>query len=782
MFRKNKDEKVFRYSIRKYHFGAASVAVAALMFLGVRAEVVKANTSLDVAQATLGSSDSATGQSDEASRAVASTPVSAPTTASSETTPAEAETSATKVDKTKLQANYDKLLKLLPESGLQGEALENAKTLATKVQVVLADDSASAEAVEKAEKVLEEVLVAIENAQAKKAEETKSASTSSEVAKAEPVAEKQATAETGTPAVAEEAEKTEAKAKLQVSLERLEQAITQTPDHDLTRDILEKALAQVTLAKAVLGNTEVSLREIEDMNRAVKKSEGSVMIARNRLTSGRNDARNGKKMAEGVQFRAEVANSYQDTANNGNILYIATQMRGATDPASAKQIVSDSIQYKTRFNKNSNGKIISVDWMVYFNNHVKNFSNEYGVAGELYENYFQVPNEVNMPQNIQRVQYKVVQKLRGGRFRRIEPNGNPLSNEVTFDNPNPNTAVGGVELQKNENLTRDSWSSYSRGYANLYANRNRVYNDAYSKVPETKKHIENSAINAERVIWDDSNTAGNWKDAYIWRFTTTVPDRTTNEQLKNMKIVFGMYRKNTVGNYSGVHAIAANPVNLSAADVAKDFTPVKPADKLPVATPGALSQKEQNDLKAKVQAANPGKTVVVDPSGKATVTDPATGISHEIPSSDLVEKAKEETPVTPVKPVTPAKTEVKDPEHLTDKEKEAVKDKVEKANPGKNVTVDDQGNATVTDPTNGSSATIPSSDLVEKAKEETPVTPVKPVTPANDQATAQTNTRRAAKELPNTGTADSAVSMVAAAASALIGLGLAGRRRKEDEE
>ena len=36
--------------------------------------------------------------------------------------------------------------------------------------------------------------------------------------------------------------------------------------------------------------------------------------------------------------------------------------------------------------------------------------------------------------------------------------------------------------------------------------------------------------------------------------------------------------------------------------------------------------------------------------------------------------------------------------------------------------------------------------------------------------------------LPNTGTADSTVAMVAAAASALLGLGLAGRRRKEDEE
>ena len=66
-------------------------------------------------------------------------------------------------------------------------------------------------------------------------------------------------------------------------------------------------------------------------------------------------------------------------------------------------------------------------------------------------------------------------------------------------------------------------------------------------------------------------------------------------------------------------------------------------------------------------------------------------------------------------------------------------------------------------------------------------------TPANDQdaqtpanagqtASAQANARKAAKELPNTGTADSTVAMVAAAASALLGLGLAGHRRKEDEE
>ena len=57
-------------------------------------------------------------------------------------------------------------------------------------------------------------------------------------------------------------------------------------------------------------------------------------------------------------------------------------------------------------------------------------------------------------------------------------------------------------------------------------------------------------------------------------------------------------------------------------------------------------------------------------------------------------------------------------------------------------------------------------------------------TPANDSqtASAQANARTVAKELPYTGTADSTVAMVAAAASALLGLGLAGRRRKEDEE
>ena len=69
----------------------------------------------------------------------------------------------------------------------------------------------------------------------------------------------------------------------------------------------------------------------------------------------------------------------------------------------------------------------------------------------------------------------------------------------------------------------------------------------------------------------------------------------------------------------------------------------------------------------------------------------------------------------------------------------------------------------------------------DQAAQTPAVAPATTQAAANASQEAAANARKAAKELPNTGTADSTVAMVAAAASALLGLGLAGRR-KEDEE
>ena len=60
-----------------------------------------------------------------------------------------------------------------------------------------------------------------------------------------------------------------------------------------------------------------------------------------------------------------------------------------------------------------------------------------------------------------------------------------------------------------------------------------------------------------------------------------------------------------------------------------------PKAKVPVESFGNLTKEEQDKVKESVEKANPGKTVVVEPSGKVIITDPKTNISHEI-SEELV--------------------------------------------------------------------------------------------------------------------------------------------------
>ena len=124
----------------------------------------------------------------------------------------------------------------------------------------------------------------------------------------------------------------------------------------------------------------------------------------------------------------------------------------------------------------------------------------------------------------------------------------------------------------------------------------------------------------------------------------------------------------------------------------KDFTPVKPDEKVPAKDKDHLTPEEKKQVEEKVKAKNPGKEVTVGEDGTATVTDPTTGISHEIPGTDLVKQD-----FIPVMPMD--KVPVKDPDNLTKEEQDKVKKLVEKANPGKVVTVDEKGNATIKDPT-----------------------------------------------------------------------------------
>ncbi|PUH34090.1 hypothetical protein DB324_07110, partial [Limosilactobacillus reuteri] len=159
---------------------------------------------------------------------------------------------------------------------------------------------------------------------------------------------------------------------------------------------------------------------------------------------------------------------------------------------------------------------------------------------------------------------------------------------------------------------------------------------------------------------------------------------------------------------------------------AGNITPTVPGGKVTVKDPSHLTDDEKKQVKNNVDNANKdkfpaGTTVTVGADGTATVTYPD-GSKDTIPGDQLVQGQKGDT--TDAGNITPnipgGKVTVKDPSHLTDDEKNQVKNNVDNANKdkfpaGTEVTVGDDGTATVTYP-DGSKDTIPGDQLVQGQK------------------------------------------------------------------
>ena len=156
------------------------------------------------------------------------------------------------------------------------------------------------------------------------------------------------------------------------------------------------------------------------------------------------------------------------------------------------------------------------------------------------------------------------------------------------------------------------------------------------------------------------------------------------------------------------------------------ITPTVPGDKVTVKDPSHLTDDEKNQVKNNVDNANKdkfpeGTKVTVGDDGTATVNYPD-GSKDTIPGDQLVQGQKgDTTDAGKITPTVPGdKVTVKDPSHLTDDEKNQVKNNVDNANKdkfpeGTKVTVGDDGTATVTYP-DGSKDTIPGDQLVQGQK------------------------------------------------------------------
>ena len=375
--------------------------------------------------------------------------------------------------------------------------------------------------------------------------------------------------------------------------------------------------------------------------------------------TGSNDLRNNQPIPAGIQFRAEVAvsqpaeeNRPQNNHYNTNIL---NDINGKTDPNEAKRIVGRVTDYKIRYNKDENGKITTLDWLVFFNNHSENLDNTYGTdGGEVYRNYIQIPKEVNMPDTITRAQYASPRNPKffpGERLpRRYKPNGEPVSASSTFDKPTPDSASG-LPREGLDTFNLADWPSTGKGRSveNLATQLSRYFKSAADE-PATRDILKAAAINDDRLIVDRSTTGGSSFNSYVWSFTTTVPNDTTNEQLQDMKVIFGMMRSATAGANGAFINVASNPVNMWKSDI---YTPTgqdqtvkvgqQPDATKSIGNLNALPQGTTVAYKEAVDTKTPGEKQAI-----AVVTYPDTS-TKEVPVKVIVEKEA----VAPAKPVTP---------------------------------------------------------------------------------------------------------------------------------
>jgi len=265
------------------------------------------------------------------------------------------------------------------------DLLVAAKEELAKAELTLADSKVSQEEVDALVARLTNVLDQLRAVEVSQGKEDKNGESTQEATPeikpevAKPTPEISAKSEeTSENTNAEQLEK--AKASLKVSIDRLEQAIAQTPENDLTREILEKAIAQVAVAKSAFGGVEVSLRDVEDMNRVIKRNESSVMIARNRLTSGRNDVRNGAAIPVGTTLRADAGATYDNAVG----LYFTKEGDGSGYPAGTmlfrdrnqntadKQRVKD-VKDVVKVDVTKNGD--TYDWVIEFEGNPENHQN-----------------------------------------------------------------------------------------------------------------------------------------------------------------------------------------------------------------------------------------------------------------------------------------------------------------------------------------------------------------------------------------------------------------------
>ena len=352
-------EKVLRFSIRKYSFGAASVAVAALMFLGAR--VASADSVIE--NNSQNTTDVVKQKEKDKSLAEIQQPTDNKVEAAQNPSEKEMATNIESVVKAVDKANLRKVVEelnatLSSKSNLDNSVISPIKDRVQKGQALLDSDTATQKDVNDLLSLLENDLTVLSNAtkESSKVQETTTEN-------------KTEIRDNKTASELSEADKTisDKKESLKLSAEQLQAVVLELPEHESTKEVFEKANELLGLAQGVIQSTTVSLTDVEQMNKLVKRMFISVKNATTRLSSGSRDPRNGQRMSQGTGERAAAVS--QTWTSEKNILsyqrFRVSDTNGDLQNAN-RQLAESKVDMTARFETINGSKYVVYD--VFFNN------------------------------------------------------------------------------------------------------------------------------------------------------------------------------------------------------------------------------------------------------------------------------------------------------------------------------------------------------------------------------------------------------------------------------
>jgi len=376
-------ERYLRYGIRKYSFGAASVAIAAgLMFLGTGAvsatEVEGGNetSSTTTPTPTIGDEGANHGANSSKPTTYDAEPVltrdasedTASSQASDENTEATATESSTETvaDKTILKDTISDLelgLSKIARSKVPASTIANAEKVLADAKAILAKGNASQSEVDTVAKAsrsqvsiiasMPKVLGVTPAESENKVEAISAAPTATE-------AEKPVEA-----SLAEEKTAEDAKAELATVQEDLVSYLPQAEKLATDPVVIEKAKASLQLIKSSLVDASITIPELEKRVQEAKRVRNSLVNLVTGSNSGSRDSRNGQEMREGSQLL--TASDYISTPN-GDGTYTAKASAPTKENHTGKDIYTFTSTVATRGDVSTDrrsGDISTLETVVY---------------------------------------------------------------------------------------------------------------------------------------------------------------------------------------------------------------------------------------------------------------------------------------------------------------------------------------------------------------------------------------------------------------------------------